>query len=206
MKTDKRSVLSIVNQMRNIQNNEEILKICKNEKDILRQCILCKYYLSSNKWSLILQESIKNKFNINKSMNNTSGDGLINGKNIEIKVSLGDSLGNFNFVQLRPSHKIDYYLFLVYNLHEPKSDLGKIYWFLTEANELYKLVPKYGGYAHGTKKINGEITLENILKNNYEYSLRPNPFSNENDKKKKLWNEMIKYIKTEREIKKILEN
>lgn len=177
----------------------KIKKLCINEKNLLTQCILCKHYLSAQQWSSILENKIKEIFDIKQKINSTSGDGVINKNNIEIKVSLGDTKGTFSFVQLRPGHSIKYYIFLTYNAYE--SELGKIYWFLIPSNDLYKLLQLYGSYSHGTIEKNGKITLENISKK-YEYSLRPNPIKK--DKSKKLWDELLKYNKTEDEINIIL--
>ena len=183
------NLINIVKNMRNITN---YVDICKKEKDILKQCVLCKYYLSSNQWSMVLESSIKQRFNILQAKDNMSGDGLINNKTVEIKVSLGGSNGQFNFVQLRPSHTIDYYLFLVYDVYSSHSNLGQIHWFLSKPNDLYKLLPEYGGYAHGTVSNNGKITEENIFKKGnekLEYSLRPNNLKN--GKSKELWDILI---------------
>ena len=148
----------IVESMR-VQN--KYVEICKREEDLLHKCILCRYYLSSNQWSLLLESHIKNLFNIEKAKDSTSGDGISrNGMNIEIKVSLGSDNGRINFVQIRPDHKIDYYLFLVYNLYT--ENIGSIHWLLCDSNELYKLLPEYGGYAHGSILQHNAITLENI--------------------------------------------
>ena len=145
---------------------------------------------------MVLENSIKQKFNILQAKDNMSGDGLINNKTVEIKVSLGSN-GQFNFVQLRPSHTIDYYLFLIYDVYSSYSELGQIHWFLSKPNDLYKLLPKYGGYAHGTVSINGKITEENICKKGnekLEYSLRPNNLKN--GKPKELWNILIDKFST----------
>ena len=55
------------------------------------------------------------------------------------------------------------------------------------------MILNYGDYAHGTIKKQGEITLENMQKNMYEYSLRVNLL---NDKGKKIWNELLNYETT----------
>jgi hypothetical protein len=182
-------------------NKEHFKQLCKDETDILKKCILCKRYLNSQVSSPILETYIKNKFKINRAIDSTSGDGLsLNKKNIEIKVSLGSNDGQMNFVQIRPHHKIDYYLFLCYNMHE--ETIGKIYWFLIPSDDLYELLPEYGGYAHNSVEENGKITLEKIYdKNQYEYCLRPNPVKKDTQKCKKLWNIFInKYNFTEEEI------
>ena len=54
------------------------------------------------------------------------------------------------------------------------------------------MVVKYGGYAHGTCKKLGKISIENIKGYNREYAIRCDP----NKKKGKnfdLWNELLKY-------------
>lgn len=172
----------IISSLRTPKNYVEI---CKNEDDLLKKCMLCKHYLSSNQWSLLLEKHIKDIFNIQNTCDPTSGDGISSKeKKIEIKISLGSKDGQFNFVQLRPQHNIDYYLMLVYNMYE--DEFGKIYWFLCSPKELYKLLPKYGGYAHGSVTKLKKITTSSIVKNNHEYSLRPNCIK-EKTKSYKLW-------------------
>lgn len=194
--------VSLVNNMKNTIN---YVNIIKNEQNLLKKCILCKSYLSSNQWSILLENTVKEKFNILKKINNTSGDGIsVNNKTIEIKISLGSTNGQFSFVQLRPGHSLDYYLFLIYNINDNNTELGKISWFLCKPHELYELLPQYGNYAHGTLLNNGKITIDSIYKNTHlEYSLRPNPMKN--GKPKELWDIMIStFSKTEQEINLIL--
>lgn len=62
--------------------------------------------------------------------------------------------------------------YVVYNVHE--GDIGKIYWLLCKAEQLYSLLPKFGGYAHGTIEKLGKISLDNLYRRNCEYALRPN--------------------------------
>ena len=104
--------------------------------------IFCKRYLSSNEFGLVFEKYIKNILNIEKSRDKVSGDGILNDKNVEIKVSLGDKKGQLNFVQIRPDHNVQYYIFICYNLFEDK--IGKDYIFLFPSNRLYDLIPKYG--------------------------------------------------------------
>jgi hypothetical protein len=186
MERDHTFYKELVNSLRNEVTN---YKICIEEQDTLKKCILCKKYMTDKQWSVLLEKHIKEKFNIKDAIDTTSGDGCSkNNLNIEIKVSLGGTQGKFNFVQIRPGHKIDYYLFLVYNLFE--NDLGSICWLLCKSQELYALLPKYGGYAHGTTKVNGSITNENIYGNNLEYALRPDPTKNKGNKSRDLWDIM----------------
>jgi len=173
-----------------LRRKSDFYDACKNETDTLRKCLLCKAHLSSNQWSVLMENFIKEKFNISKRNNNVSGDGITTKDyNIEIKVSLGTDNGQVHFVQIRPDHKVDYYLMLVYNVHE--GDLGKIYWLLCNADELYALLPEYGGYAHGTVERLGKITSDNICGRNCEYALRPNPMSKRGTKARRLWDTMV---------------
>ena len=66
-----------------------------------------------------------------------------------------------NFVQLRPDHIIDYYLFVGYNLFE--DTYGKVYTFLIPSNDIHELIINYGSYSHGTVFKLGNITKDNIL-------------------------------------------
>lgn len=185
-----------------LRSKDNFLQKCIAEQDMLRKCLLCKYYLSSNEWSLLLEKHIKSLYKISKKKNNTSGDGCFNNKyNVEIKVSLGTKNSTMNFVQLRPDHDIDYYILLAYDVHADK--YGKIYWFLCRSEDIYKLLPKYGSYAHGSKEKLGSINSDNIKGRNCEYALRPSPYKN--GKAQELWNLMIESFQTtEEEIKSIL--
>lgn len=184
----------IVKTFRN--NNQLNINLILNENDLLKKVILCKYFLSSQKWSILLEKYIKNLFNLKNPINNTSGDAYILDKNIEIKISLNNN--KFNFVQIRPDHNIHYYLFLVYNLYE--NEYGKIYWFLIPSNDLYELVINYCSYSHSTIKKLGKITKDNIFNKNHEYSLRFNI-------KHKLWDIFkSKYNKNIQEINQIFLN
>ena len=176
--------------VKSLRCKSDMYSVCKNETDTLRKCILCKAYLSSNQWSVLLEQFIKQKFKMSRTQNNVSGDGITNRDfNVEIKVSLGADNGQVHFVQIRPDHKVDYYLMLVYNVHEGK--LGSIHWLLCKSEELYALLPEYGGYAHGTIEKLGKITLDNIYGRNCEYALRPNPVAKAGTKVRRLWDTMI---------------
>lgn len=184
----------IVSKMRVKNSNKDI---CIVENDLLKKCILCRYLLSPVQWSCLLETFIKQKFNIQKALDNVSGDGCIYGKNIEIKVSLGTQDGWLNFVQLRPSHNIDYYIFLAYDLFD--GEFGKYHWFLCEAPALYELIQEYGYYAHGTTVKNGEINSESLKTSSFEYSLRMNTIKT--GKSNRLWLKMLQlFSKTEEEI------
>jgi len=155
---------------------------------VLDMCILCKKYMSSQKWSVLLERKIKNLFNL-QNTNKLCGDAIgINNTNVEIKVSLG-AKNNFNSVQIRPDHSVDYFLFLSYDVMH--GDLGKCYWMCIPKDHMIVLLEKYGSYAHGSKKVHGPITNISIKHNNYEYALRPSIYSN--GRPGLLWNDMLSY-------------
>ena len=128
---------------------------------------------------------------INKPNNETSGDGCKNNINYEIKVSLHGKQSNLNFVQIRPDHKIDFYIFIGYNMYN-NNTLGKGYIFKIPSDSLYELIIDYGGYAHGTFKKLGKISQDNLKDRNCEYVLRCDPNAKKG-KKYDLWNELLKY-------------
>lgn len=111
-------------------------------------------------------------------------------KDNEIKASGGGKEHNkFNYVQIRPNHKIDNYILTAYYLNNDNIDkLGELFIFKIKKEDITPLILKYGGYAHGTKSKNGEITLEDLNDehNSKEYDLRPS-YGNE------LWNELMVY-------------
>ena len=187
-KQNKEVYKSYVQSLRNKNLNKEI---CKNEKDLLYKCILCKTFMSPTEYGSELEKYLKNILNIKKAVNSVSGDGQKDNNNIEIKVSLSDNEGRLNYLQIRPDHFIDYYLFLAYNLKE--NDMGNVYIMIIPSQKIYDLIPEYAGYSHGTVEVFGKITSENIFGRNLEYSLRPNPTKSNDTKTKQLWNELIKY-------------
>jgi hypothetical protein len=175
---------NIVSKMKEKNENKNV---CIAEKDLLKKLVLCRYLLRPTEWSCLLEAYIKQKFNIQKAVDNLSGDGSIHYKNIEIKISLCTQNGFLNFVQLRPSHNIDYYIFLAYDMFDGK--IGKYHWFLCEPEKLYSLIPDFGEYSHGTKIKNGEITTDSLKNSNFEYSLRMNTIKP--GKSNRLWLKMI---------------
>ena len=182
------AMTELVALMRN--TNGYSLTLFKKQKTLLNKCIVCKQYMSSQKWSVILEEYVKQTLSIKSKKNNTSGDGYKNNINIEIKVSLGSKTGVLNYVQIRPDHDIHLYLLIGYDLFA--NILGKVHVIAIPSNKLYELIPTYGSYAHGTIKKLGRITRQNIKGRNCEYALRPNPQKRkENDKHYDLWTKLL---------------
>ena len=177
-----------VNEMR---GKNTLKDIARTEQNLLYKCIRCKHCMSSSEYGPELEKFLKMHFQIDRAINNTSGDGHFQQKNIEIKVSLGDKEGTFSFVQIRPDHQVDFYLFLAYNLFE--GNIGKIHLLLVPSDKIYELLPQYATYAHGTVDVLGQINAQNIFGRNCEYALRPNPNKNCNCKQRQLWDELLKY-------------
>ena len=44
-----------------------------------------------------------------------------------------------NFVQIRPDHNVDYYIFIAYNMYE-NENIGKGHIFKIPSNNLYELI------------------------------------------------------------------
>lgn len=158
-----------------IKHANHLMKL-SSLKDAHVYCVL--HGVSSQQYGPLLERFIRSKFQYSKN-NSTKciGDCSKDGKNTEIKVSLGGSTHKkFNFVQLRPSHDCDFYILTAYHLTvENVKREGELFVFKIPKTELKKIVLHYGGYAHGTIKEHGTITLDalNDIKSTKEYALRP---------------------------------
>lgn len=180
-------LLNILKKVK-INHNIEILK----EPSLKDAHIYCKINnLSGQITGNLIENFIKEKYFMGKNKSREcSGDLNINGKNIEIKTSLGGVKTNkFNYVQLRLNHDIDYYILTAYYLNDENvNNHGNLFIFKIDKENMVNLVFKYGGYAHGTKKHLGNINLENLLSglNDREFCLRPIYNS-------KLWKELLNF-------------
>ena len=183
----------VLNQRIRTENNKLIQKRIMESKTLLEKCILAREYLTPQ--STIMENIIKQDLKINNKIDELSGDGNKNGINYEIKFTAHDKYSKFNFVQIRPDHNIDYYIFVCYNLYE--DELGKEYILKIPSNIIYDLIINYGAYAHGTKCKLGPITKETLFGNNYEYCLRASPNINDKrniiNKSNILWNKLLQY-------------
>ena len=150
-----------------------------NETTLKKAHIYCVINnISAQKYGPLLEKYIRIKNNfIKNTASGCNGDCSKDNKNVEIKASIGGAKHNkFNWVQLRLSHDIDYYILTAYNLNSKNVETGgELYVFNVPKGDMPELIEKYGGYAHGTNKEHGEITLENLKdkKNKKEYALRP---------------------------------
>lgn len=153
-------------------NKKEIIKKLEGESLLIKSIYLREY---SSSQSTIFEKIIMNDLKLKEPIDELSGDASKNGNNYEIKTSIHDKKSKFNWLQIRPDHKIDFYILIGLNVYE--GEMGRVYNYKVPATELYNLIHKYGGYAHGTCKIHGKITLDNFKGKNCEYALRVNPNS-----------------------------
>ncbi len=158
-----------------VKHEDQIMKLT-NLKQAHVYCVI--HGLSAQKYGPILEKFIRIKFNYNKNKaEDCIGDCNKYGKNTEIKVSLGgENHTKFNYVQIRPNHDCDTYIFTAYHLSQDncKSE-GDLYIFKISKMDIKNLIVSYGGYAHGTIKEHGKITIESLEndKSSKEYALRP---------------------------------
>ena len=163
--------------------HEDIIMNLSSLKDAHIYCVI--HNLSAQQYGPLLERYIRTKFNyIKNKAQDCIGDCFKDGKNSEIKVSLGGTTHTkFNFVQLRPSHKCETYIFTAYHLsHENVQTEGELYIFKIPTEDIKKIIASYGGYAHGTIKQYGKITIESLNDlydrndrndNIKEYAIRP---------------------------------
>ena len=168
------------------ENNSDIKSALLAENSFRDAAIIAKTQLSSQAYSPALEAWLKARLNIGPAVNETSGDGVWDKQNIEIKVSLGGKSGQFNFVQIRPDHDIDGYLFVTYSIWN-----DEVTWFYVSPNDMNDLILEFGGYAHGTIKALGKITEDNIKGRNCEYALRPDPHK-KSGKARACWDALVR--------------
>jgi hypothetical protein len=175
-------------ELLHIDHNTNILNEC-SLKNAHIYCVI--HNISSQQFGPLLEKYIIEKFNYKK--NNSSdciGDCSKKEENFEIKTSLGGSKHiKFNFVQIRLFQNIHNYILTAYYLDSKNvEEEGELFIFKIDKDSIKKLIIEYGGYAHGTKKENGEITDDSINDETKikEYALR----TSFNDK---CWNELLKF-------------
>jgi hypothetical protein len=174
---DSDSILKLKEHLSIIKiNHEEQILTCSSLKDAHIYCIL--YKVSAQQYGPLLEKFIISKFNYTKNKSSSStGDFSKNSQNIELKASLGGSTHKkFNFVQIRTSHSIDFYLLTAYYLTLQNVDnKGELYILHITKESIKNIIISHGKYAHGTKKRHGPITIDSIEDetNQKEYALRP---------------------------------
>lgn len=158
-----------------VKHEEQIMKL-NTLKEAHVYCII--NGISSQQYGPLLEKFIQIKFNYNKNKaEDCIGDCSKDGKNAEVKVSFGGKTHTkFNYVQIRPSHDCDTYILTAYHLSFENVEMeGELYIFKVPKEEIKKLIISYGGYAHGTIKEHGQITVESMNDKTTikEYAIRP---------------------------------
>ena len=171
------------------QDKNKIIEKIRLQETLTGKCIIARKYLKPQ--STDMETICKDDLKIGKSLNINCGDGRKNAVNYEIKISIHAKKSKINFVQIRPDHDVDYYIFITYNMYKNES-IGKGYIFKIPSKIVNELVVKYGCYAHGSRTILGKIATNNIKGRNCEYALRCDPNAKKG-KNVKLWNEFLKY-------------
>lgn len=158
-----------------VKHEDQIMKL-ETLKDAHTYCVI--HGVSAQQYGPLLERFIRTKFNFVKNKaEDCTGDCSKDGKNSEVKVSLGGAThSKFNFVQIRPSHDCETYILTAYHLSsENVESEGELYVFKVPKSEMKSLIISYGGYAHGTIKEHGKITIDSLndVKSTKEYALRP---------------------------------
>ena len=158
-----------------VNHEDQIMKLA-TLKDAHTYCVI--HGVSAQQYGPLLERFIRIKFNyIKNKAEDCTGDCSKDGKNSEVKVSLGGATHTkFNFVQIRPSHDCETYILTAYNLSSDNVESeGELYIFKVPKEDIKKIVVSFGGYAHGTIKEHGKITIESLNdeKSKKEYALRP---------------------------------
>jgi hypothetical protein len=169
----------------------------KHEKEIFREtslkgvhiyCVL--HHVSAQQYGPLIEKYIISKFGYQKiSASECRGDCMDPvGRDVEIKASLGGGkLNKYNYVQIRLSQEIDYYLLTppAISLHEvPRltgyhltmenvEEEGELYLFRVPKESMQNLIREYGGYAHGTVKEHGPVAQSFESEKILEYAIRP---------------------------------
>ena len=156
-------------------HTEQVMKL-HTLKEAHMYCVI--HSVSAQQYGPLLEKFIRIRFNYEKNNSkDCTGDCSKDGKNSEVKVSLGGATHTkFNFVQIRPSHDCDTYILTAYHLSIENADAeGELYIFRVPKSDMKNIVALYGGYAHGTIKEHGIITTVDLNDetNTKEYALRP---------------------------------
>jgi hypothetical protein len=151
-----------------------------NEDNTRHAFIVSKAKLSSQQYGAALESHLKTKFGWSKQTDNISGDATTpKGTKVEIKCSIEDAKGGFNYVQIRPSHTVDYYLLANYSI-----TLDKVILLMCPKDAFIKIVEDHAQLAHGTK----DATLAYR-----EYAYRPKPLGREGTKGRNQWEALLQW-------------
>lgn len=132
-------------------------------------CVIAKSFLTTQSYGHVIDTWFSEHYDFKKLKSSDGvGDDKVFGKyNTEVKASLCDDGKKYNYVQIRLTHDIHFYLLPTYDFV-----LDKTYYFLLTKKEMVEMVTKYGEYAHGRKKEKGPI-VENLDNPDIEFCIRP---------------------------------
>jgi hypothetical protein len=149
--------------------------------------IVAKSQLSPQQYGAALESHIKAKFGWKPPIDNKSGDATTeSGAKIEIKVSVEDAKGGFNYVQVRPNHTVDYYLLASYSI-----TTDELIFLLCPKEEFLDVVVDHGQLAHGTKDADFEYK---------EFAYRPKMLGKIGSKGRSLWDAIAIWRVSEKEL------
>ena len=190
-KIDCIQIVKSIRSNKLVLEKQQAIKQAYESDDIWEKCVLFRKYTSPQ--STDSEKLIRHDLNIGNPADTVSGDGMKNGVNYEIKVSIHDTKCKTNIRQIRPHHNVDFYIIMAFNVFG--GDRGEACVFKVPSEKIYDLVLEYGFYTHGTIKRNGVITAESIRDKttDFEYSLSADPNAPNNTKSKKLWLELLEY-------------
>lgn len=127
-----------------VNHEDQIMKL-STLKDAHSYCVI--YNVSAQQYGPLIERYILTKFNyIKNKAEDCTGDCSKDGKNSEVKVSLGGATHTkFNFVQIRPSHKCENYILTAYNLSSDNVDSeGELYIFKVPKEDIKKNIVSFG--------------------------------------------------------------
>lgn len=183
----KRSKLKHLLDIAKYNHKSEILK----ESTLKDAHIYCKLHgLSGQVSGPLIESFIQVKYEMIKNKaSECIGDLQYKETNMEIKISNGGKSNNkFNYVQLRMNHNCEYILTAYHIDYDTLDNLGNLFIFKLNKENIKPLILNYGGYAHGTIQKLGPIKKEDLddVNNDKEYAIRPKYGD-------ACWNELLKF-------------
>ena len=157
------------------KNHMDEIEKCKSLKEAHVYCKLNS--LSGPLSGPLIERYMQKAFGMSKiKARDCAGDLVLNEVSYELKISNGGKNNNrFNYVQLRMNHECQYILTAYYLDNTNVAKMGELFVFRLTKEALKALLVEHGAYAHGTKRVLGEISMEDLNRkdNTKEYSLRP---------------------------------
>ena len=184
---DAKYVESLRNSLVRVTDKTELKNTIIHESNSRNAFIVAKSKLSPQQYGHALESHIKTKFGWDGAADNKSGDATTKaGAKIEIKASVEDAKGGFNYVQIRPNHTVDYYLLANYSI-----TTDEVIFLLCPKKEFLDIVADNGDLAHGTKDADFEYK---------EFAYRPRMLSKIGSKGRNQWDKIAGWRVSEKEL------